>query len=851
MAVIKQSELEALLERVQRPGRYVGGEWHAIKKDPASVALKIALAFPDLYEIGMSYLGQKILYHVLNQDPAYLAERVFAPWPDFEAELRRAGMPLFSLENRIPLAEFDIIGFSLLYELNYSNILTILDLGKIPFRADERDHSFPWVIAGGPSAFNPEPVAGLFDAFLLGDGEQAFRELGETLRDLKTENITKREKLERLARIPGVYVPSLYSGFVPRNSMLEAVRPAGSVPDTVTKRVFSRFAETPFPEDIIVPNLQVIFDRISMEVARGCPQNCRFCQARQIYFPVREKKSRVVKESILRSAACTGYEDVSLAALSVADYPGLAEVISGLMLELDPRKVALSLSSLRPKGLTAEVAEHIIRVRKTGITLVPEAGTERLRRVINKHLSDEEIWKAVENAFSHGWRKLKLYFMLGLPTEKQDDVQGIVALVEEIIRRGYRILNKPPQINLSVSSFIPKPHTPFQWLAMTDEQELRDKHSYLRSCLKKYGFVQFKEHGIKTSLLEAVFSRGDRRLTPVLIAAWRSGARFDSWKDRFDYAIWDKAFQDVHVDPRPYLAEIDRESRLPWDHIATGLKTSYLITELDQALAEKYSPPCAPERCRDCAGCDFGFRPPATEEGEGETTEGAWRQIGRRTEIRHRYRLTYSKTGDARYTSHIEVSLMLQRGFRRAGIHPEFSQGFHPKMLLSFSPALALGMEGWQEIMEFKSRFDYSPEEFLAAVNEKLPRGLEAIKLEKVAGDSSRLNKDIISLVYSLSFSDAAFQKALAERARNDRGSGSAAAQFALDCVGRAGRQDENEDAYRLEVDADQGKIYFTIMWGPGKRPRVQDLVQSLFGIEHPAFHLIREKIVLRSQDIT
>jgi radical SAM family uncharacterized protein/radical SAM-linked protein len=849
MTAIKPSDLALLLENVQKPGRYVGGEWHSVKKDPSSVDLKIALVFPDLYEVGMSYLGQKILYHLLNREPAFLAERVFAPWPDFEDQLRRARMPLFSLENRIPLIEFDILGFSLLYELNYSNILTILDLGKIPFLAADRDLSYPWVIAGGPAAFNPEPVAGIFDAFLLGDGEQAFLEITATLQNIKRKRMTKAQGRKSLADIPGVYVPSLYSGFVPRNSKLEAGKPDAEAPKAISKRVFFPLSDALFPEDIIVPNLQVVFDRVSMEVARGCPQNCRFCQARQIYFPARVKNAGIVKEAILRSAAGTGYEDVSLAALSVGDYPCLDELISDLMVELDPQKIALSLSSLRPKGLTAEVAENIIRVRKTGFTLVPEAGTERLRRVINKHLSDAEIGEAVDNAFSHGWRKLKLYFMLGLPTEKEEDIQGIVSLVEDVVRRGYRILKKPPQINLSVASFIPKPHTPFQWLEMTEERELREKHAFLRSRLRKYGFVQFKEHGIKTSILEAVFSRGDRRLLPVLIAAWQSGARFDSWRDEFDSALWEQAFQSLKLDPRQYLGPLDTASQLPWDHIETGLKKSYLLAELGQALAGNSSPPCTPDLCRNCAGCVYGFRPPDLPGKEHPRRESVWKRVGRASETRHRYRLTYSKSGDARYTSHIEVSHILQRAFRRAGIHPEFSQGFHPKMLLSFTPALALGMEGRQEIMEFRSRFIFTPEEFLSALNDKLPPGITAFKLQEVGDEQRRLNTDLVAMVYSLSFSDPAYQAALSEHARESRDQEVSAAQFARNRIKEAGVPTEDTEFYRIELDAEQGKINFTIFWGPGKRPRVQDLVSTLFSIENPAFHLVREKIVLKTQD--
>jgi len=827
-----ETDLAELLENIQKPGRYVGGEWNAVVKNPAGVDLKIALAFPDLYEVGMSYLGQKILYHLLNRNPKYLAERVFSPWPDFEAELRRYHFPLFSLENRIPLAKFDVLGFSLLYELNYSNILTILDLGKIPFYSADRDLSFPLVIAGGPAVFNPEPITGLFDLFLIGDGEQAFLEIAAALLEFKQQNLSKAQKLEELSQVKGVYVPAVSTQAVP-------------------KRLYVDFADAPFPENIIVPNIQVVFDRVSMEVARGCPQNCRFCQARQLYFPLRSKSPGTVQRTILQSAANTGYEDVSLAALSVGDYPCLPDVTEALMQELDSRKIALSLSSLRPKGLTPELAESILRVRKTGFTLVPEAGTERLRRVINKQLSDSEIRSAVENAFSHGWRKIKLYFMLGLPTETQEDVQGIVTMVEDIVRLGYKILKKSPQINLSVASFIPKAHTPFQWLAMADEEVLRTKHRFVKSRLRKYRFVQFKEHGIKSSLLEAVFSRGDRRLTSVLIAAWKAGVRFDSWTDSFNFTLWEQAFQSQKLDYRQYLRAIDRNHPLPWDHIQTGLKKSHFLSELDSAMAEKASPPCSADMCKACKGCDFGFSSQELPAAEKDKLGVAWKQIGLLTDTLHRYRLTYAKTGDARYTSHIELSHILQRGMRRAGIAPEFSQGFHPKMLLSFVPALALGMEGKAEIMEFKSRFEFNPNEFLTSFNAKLPPGIQALKVEKIDTAAPKLQAQLEGLVYSLSMQNRALLKAKAEFYGEVSETETSTTIYIEECL-RNLEQDLGESAfYSIWIDEASCKICFSIFLDRGKPPRIQDLIKSLFGIEHAAFHLVREKIVFKSEDST
>jgi len=839
--------LESLFASVEKPARYAGGEWNRVRKDPARVRARVALAFPDVYEIGMSYIGQKILYDLINAHPDFLAERVFAPWPDFERALRAAGLRLPSLENKIPLADFDLVGFSLLYELNYSNVLTMLELGGIPLRSADRTDGQPLVIAGGPAVFNPEPVAEFFDLVFAGDGEEAFLEIIARAVSLRDQGAARGSVLRDLAAIPGVYVPSLYETYRPQGSSLLAVRPkeGSGAPARIRKRVLRTFARSPFPEKIIVPNLQAVFDRVAVEVARGCPQKCRFCQATNLYAPYRVKDPGFVVDKVVRSLRATGYEDASLFALSVSDYPYLDATVGRLMDTLEKDHVALSLSSLRPRGLSSNIARNITRVRKTGFTLVPEAGSERLRRVINKDLRDEDVCEAAANAFREGWKLIKLYFMIGLPTETEADLDEIVRFVETLTALGRKIIGSPPRINVSVSSFIPKPHTPFQWAAMDDEPTLREKQAFLRGRMRRMRHVQIKDHPVESSVLEGVFARGDRRLGPVLRDAWERGARFDSWTDFFRFPAWAAAFEAAGVDRADYLGLLPLDGELPWDHLLTGVRKEFLREEYEKALRGEPTPACFDTTCGRCGGCEY---PADLQRVHAAKIETAGLEecapLGRKTESVHRYQAVYAKEGPARFFGHNDLLNVLQRAFKRARVEVLYSEGFHPKMRMSFVPALPLGMEGREEAFEFKTATEYGEEEFVGALNRAVPPGIAFSVLKKLDSSAPRLNDRLAAMVYSFDLGAPPVREALAaKRSEQSLPGDDADTAEALVREHLAARSELLRD---LHVDRGAGRVVFTIAHTPAKPLRPQDVVEAVFGVPKAVHILVRERILYK-----
>ncbi|MCA9521446.1 MAG: TIGR03960 family B12-binding radical SAM protein, partial [Myxococcales bacterium] len=585
---------QEILGRVNKPVRYIGNEWNVIRKPWETTPNRVCLAFPDTYEIGMSHLGLRILYSLLNGDPQTLAERAYCPWPDMEGELRNANLPLVAMESQRPLRDFDVVGFSLQYEMEYTNVLTMLDLGGIPLYTAERQLGDPLVIGGGSCVFSPEPVADFFDCFLIGDGEKIFPQAIEIFCSMRRAGHSRRELLIALAQLPGMYVPSLYRTEIDPQTSFEVVVGSDVAPFPVKRTYIEDLSEYPFPTDILVPNTEIVHDRVSYEIARGCTEGYRFCQAGTIYRPVRERKPTEIVNAIQKSLEQTGYDGVSLTSLSTADYSCISPVLQSLVGELERSKTSVSVSSLRVYGLTETMAEEISKVRKTGFTIAPEAGTQRLRDVINKGISEKEILRGARTAFQKGWNRLKLYFMIGLPTETEEDLRGIVDLALQMVQIAKSEFNRRVSVTVSASTLIPKAHSPFQWCAMNDRETIRQKQDLLRTLIRPHRNVDLRLHDLETSYLEGVISRADRRLSKAIELAWRKGARFDAWNETFDARIWYEVFDELELGEtiEAWLTEIPLIAPLPWDHIDSLVEKRFLIRELKRALANKFSPAC-------------------------------------------------------------------------------------------------------------------------------------------------------------------------------------------------------------------------------------------------------------------
>jgi radical SAM family uncharacterized protein/radical SAM-linked protein len=760
------------LAKVQKPSRYTGGEYGERRIDLVTAQARVCLAFPDVYDIGMSHLGTKILYALLNQAEGIACERVFAPWLDMEKELRSRSLPLYTLETASPLGDFDIVGFSLQYELNYTGVLSILDLGGLPLRAAERADADPLVLAGGPVATHPEPLAPFVDAFFIGEAEELVPTLCLEAAELRRAKAARLEILARLAQKYPLYVPALYATERDDATGFALVgKPVDARVSARTRRVWVKdLNRFPFPDDSPLPHAEAVFDRMAVEIARGCTEGCRFCQAGVIYRPVRERDPVAVIDALVGGIRKGGYDETSLASLSPADYSCVTPLVRKALAKLRDDKVSLSVSSLRAYGLDEELLGDLAAGGITGLTFSPEAGTQRMRDLINKNVTEDDILESAERVFSRGHQRMKLYFMIGLPTETDDDVIGIVETAARVQAIGRRYL-RAAKVTAAVSTFVPKPHTPFQWAAMDSRDETARKHGLLYEHARRLR-VELRTHENTQSHLEAIFARGDRACAEVLERAFKLGCRFDGWSEGFRADLWQQAMDEEKAargfDPERYLGAIPEAARLPWDHIDVGVEGDFLRKELRKAMQDKVSPPCgkpvgkllhpanvadaeaANERklvCYDCGvACDLGdmkrqrlfflrrmnaWSPRAPLPSLRRNGQGAGRRNAPRPATDSmqgepaRFRLRYSKLGPATFLAHLDLVRHLPRAFRRAGLEIYYSKGFHPKPGLSFGPALGLGIPSLGELLDVKLVDKVSSHEILRRLRAVSPPGIE------------------------------------------------------------------------------------------------------------------------------
>jgi radical SAM family uncharacterized protein/radical SAM-linked protein len=774
-----QHPYAAFVGAVEKPARYLGGEYQSVTKDWAAVDVRVALAFPDVYDIGMSHLGTKILYSLLNKQPRILCERAFAPWVDMERELRARNLPLVTLESAHRLAEFDVVGVSLQYEMTYTNVLTLLDLGGIALRAKDRGEDAPLVIGGGPVATHPEPVAPFFDAFLIGEAEEVLPDLLLAWARMKKSGVPRRERLIRLAARGGVYVPSLYTTAIDARTELEVVDGVVDprVPRTVD-RVWVRDIDAfPFPSDTPVPYAEAVFDRVSVEIARGCTEGCRFCQAGMIYRPVRERDPDSIVKSVVDGVKKGGYDETSLTALSTADVSCITPLVKKVMTELKKEQTTLSVSSLRAYGLNEELLDEMSSVRATGLTFAPEAGTQRMRDVINKNVTEADIASSAEKIFSRGWSRMKCYFMIGLPTEADEDVAGIAQTGGRLKRLGKKI-RKDADVTVSVSSHVPKPHTPFQWCAMDPIDSLLRKQKLLRDIAHEER-VTLKYHDAGLSHVEGILSRGDRRLADVIERVWRDGGRFDGWDEQFSLPRWSQALDAEGVTRELYLSTRPVDARLPWDHIDVGLAEGFLAWEYRRALKDRTSPPCGKPKgsllhpttiedaeaetrklvCFDCGiACDLtqmkterlvALRSLGAHKPSEPRAAASYRLERKPTEPPAgfaqadgtRWRIRFGKIGRGAFISHLDTMRLLIRVFRRARVEMIYSKGFHPKPQLMFAPALGLGVAALGEYCDVKIDYDGDGETLLARLRASAPEGFVVEAVAKLGADDPALSR--------------------------------------------------------------------------------------------------------------
>ncbi len=745
---MKQS---SILPFVTKPGRYLGQEYNIAQKPWDDVDLRCVLIFPDLYEIGMSHQGLQILYHILNARKDILADRAYCPDSDVENRFREKNLYLTSLESDRPLKDFDIIGITLPYELCYTNILTILDLANIPFYAKDRDESYPLVLGGGSCSLNPEPVADFFDAVLLGDGEEAILEIAEVAKTSQKEKWKKKTLLTKLSKLRGVYIPSFYRPEYDHTGRIQKIQHLNHAPPQIQRRILADLNSVDHLLRPIVPNTRIVHDRLGIEVARGCTRGCRFCQAGMTYRPVRERTPKQVLHLAQHGIDNSGFDELALLSLSTGDYSCLEELLPKLMDNCAPDYISVSMPSMRVGTLSPSVMDQIKRVRKTGFTVAPEAGSERLRRVINKGITEEDLLTTCRDAFSLGWTLIKLYFMIGLPTETEEDLNAIAELAQKTKKEGDKSGQKRRQINVSLGTFVPKPHTPFQWERQLSLEESRDRIFHLKKIMPRKG-CKLKWHDPKQSFLEGVFSRGDRRLSALLVAAWKKGARLDGWSEHFNLDKWKDSASQCSIGLEDYLRQRELTEILPWQHLQSGISPSFLTDELEKATTQTYTADCRYYGCHKCGLCDFKTIQPIVhskkKDAEKIQVEGSLLSSKQPTEnpqedVHIKYMVIYARSGKICYLGHLDILQLIFRTLRRAKITTNFSKGFNPSPKISFGPALSVGTESQAEyfIMDLPQPL-HDIEETIHLLNENLPPGLV---VKEIVPHSGKIPQSILT----------------------------------------------------------------------------------------------------------
>jgi len=738
----------SFVHEIEKPARYVGGEWGQVCKPWDTTRVRVCLAFPDIFDIGMSHLGTRILYRELNEPDDMLCERAFVPWTDMESALRERSLPLLSLENAKPLRAFHIVGISLQHELVYTNVLTLLDLGGIPLRAEARGESDPLVLGGGSVASHPEPVAPFFDAFVIGDGERKAVEVARRWVEDLEKGVDRAQRLRNLASLGGVYVPSLYAHRFDENARREVIDHAlcPEAPLPVERAFLPDLG--PFPTEFPTGGPEAVFDRLSIEIARGCSQGCRFCQAGMIFRPERERDPAGIVDCILQSLAHSGQDELSLTSLSPADYSAMAHLVRSVANQPALANVSLNVSSLRAYGLDDATLDEIRRVRVSNLTFAPEAGTQRLRDVVNKNVTEEQLLETVQRVVRRGWERIKLYFMIGLPTETSEDVDGIVDLTTRVrgTAKGARAnKGRPVQVTASASTFVPKPHTPFQWAPMVDLPTVKEKHRHLvvQARERKVDIKMHEPHG---SVLEGILSRGDRRLAAVIEDAWRAGSRFDAWDGHVKWDVWREAMGRHGLEVTDYLQAMPVDAPTPWNHLHMGVHQDFLRREWDKALRPKNTLPCLRPAdpssgsdklvCYQCGlECDLEQAALKRTRHHETSTASPAPAVSAPPDPVH-YRFRYEKLGRASLLGHLDLVREMPRILRRAGLPLAYSQGFHPKPVMGFGPALRLGVPSFEEYVDIKAMGPVDPDACLDRVNAVCPGGIRFLQMARLPAGS-------------------------------------------------------------------------------------------------------------------